>query len=82
MKDIKEKLMYILGAVIVIGIFGLIAVLMYVSAPESNKDLLNIAIGALIGSFITVVNYFYGSSKGSAEKTEMLNNSVPIEKKD
>jgi len=27
----------------------------------------------LIGAFSTVVGYFYGSSKSSADKTELLN---------
>lgn len=72
MKDVKEKLMYLLGGMIVMGVFILIGVLMFKSVPPDNKDLLNITIGALIGSFVTVVGYFYGSSKGSADKNELL----------
>ena len=70
----KDIFQYTLGAIIVLGFFALIIILAYISVPDQNKDLLNLVVGALIGSFATVVGYFYGSSKGSAEKNEMLKN--------
>ena len=72
MKTMQEIYMYILGAIIVIGFFLLLYLLVYQQIPVDNKDILNIVVGALIGSFTTVVGYFYGSSKSSADKTEML----------
>lgn len=68
----KSIFQYALGAVIVIGFFILLYLLLANSIPESNKDLLNIVVGALIGSFTSIVGYFYGSSLGSAEKNELL----------
>lgn len=68
----KDIFQYLLGAIIVIGFFALLIVLAYSGVPEQNKDLLNLVVGALIGSFATVVGYFYGSSKGSAEKNELF----------
>ena len=68
----KEIFQYLLGAVIVIGFFVLIYALIKVSVPNDNKDMLNLVIGALIGSFSTIVGYFYGSSKGSSDKTQHL----------
>ena len=75
MKNInwKESYMYILGSLIVIGFFGLLYLLIRFSIPAENINMLNIVVGALIGSFTTVVGYFFGSSKGSAEKTQLLN---------
>lgn len=70
---IKDVFQYILGAVIVIGFFTLLVLLLYLTIPVENKDILNIVVGALIGSFTTIVGYFYGSSKGSSDKNEMLN---------
>ena len=68
----KELLMYILGGLVVFGFFGLLALLVFNPAPIDNQDLLNITIGSLIAAFATVVNYFYGSSKGSSDKNEMF----------
>lgn len=64
--------MYALGAIIVISIMAFTLALIFVPIPEQNKDLVNIALGAFIAAFVTVVGYFYGSSKGSSDKTEML----------
>jgi uncharacterized BrkB/YihY/UPF0761 family membrane protein len=68
----KSVFQYLLGALIVAGFFVLMVVLVYKSVPNENKDLLNLVTGALLGSFATVVGYFYGSSLGSSEKNEML----------
>jgi len=73
----KNLFQYILGGLIVAGFFALMIVLVYTSVPEQNKDLLNLVVGALIGSFATVVGYFYGSSLGSSDKNELLKNSKP-----
>jgi hypothetical protein len=73
MKNGKDLFQYILGGVIVAGFFILLYLLIRTEVPEKNADVLNLVIGALIGSFTTIVGYFYGSSKGSSEKTELLN---------
>jgi hypothetical protein len=72
MKD-KNILMYILAALIIIGFFVLLYIVAYSELPQNNKDILNLMAGALIGSFTSIVNYFFGSSKGSADKNELLN---------
>jgi hypothetical protein len=72
---IKEIFMYALGALIAIGTFVLIAMLvvLIIRHPESPlKDVLVMSIGSLLAAFGLVVGYFYGSSKGSADKTDIL----------
>jgi len=66
MKDTKELLMYILGGIIVAGFFGVV-----IFKLINNQDV-QLETGALIGSFATVVGYFYGSSKSSSDKTDMM----------
>lgn len=70
---IKDVLMYVLGGLIVLCFFGLLAMLVLYRIPMENKEILTLVVGALLSSFTLVVGYFYGSSKGSADKTEMLN---------
>jgi hypothetical protein len=67
---IGEIYMYVLGALIVLGCFAITVYLIY---SEKYPDAFMLIIGALIGAFSTVVGYFFGSSKGSADKTELLN---------
>ena len=74
----KSIFQYVLGSLIVIGFFVLMVVLVYTSVPDQNKDLLNLVVGALIGSFATVVGYFYGSSLGSSDKNELLKNAPKV----
>lgn len=76
---VKDYFQYILGALIVLGFFGLLIVLVYKGVPEGNKDLLNIVVGSLIGSFTSIVGYFYGSSKGSSDKNDIIaNQNKPV----
>lgn len=65
-KNQKEVYMYSLGALIVIGFFTLVIYKIY-----KNLDA-QLEIGALLAAFGAVVGYFYGSSKGSSDKNEML----------
>jgi hypothetical protein len=67
---------YILGGLIVIGFFTLLYLLVKSSVPEPNKDLLNLVVGALIGSFASVVGYFFGSSAGSAAKDDTISKAI------
>lgn len=66
----KDVFMYSLGGLIVIGFF---ATTIYLITTKANNDALMLILGALIGAFSTVVGYFYGSSKGSSDKNELLN---------
>jgi len=73
----KDIFQYILGALIVAGFFVLLYLLISTEVPDKNSNVLNLVVGSLIGSFSTIVGYFYGSSKGSSEKNDMLLNSTP-----
>jgi hypothetical protein len=68
--------MLVLGAIITIGFFTLLGILMYKEIKPINESLLNIAIGALMSAFITVVGYFFGSSHGSKIKNDILNKNT------
>ena len=65
--------MYSLAALIVLKIFVLVGLLIFQTMPEANKDLLILVIGNLMAAFISVISYFFGSSKGSSDKTEIIN---------
>ena len=69
----KEIYQYVLGSIIVVGIIIIIALLINNEIPADNKDALNLVIGAIIGAFLTVVGYFFGSSLGSAKKNDLIN---------
>lgn len=69
---LKEIYQYALGALIVIGFFVILIVVFRSSMPTDNKEIGFMVIGALVAKFGDVVSYFYGSSKGSADKNELI----------
>lgn len=76
-KTTKDWFQYGLAALIVLGFFIVLGGLLYSAVPTENKDALNIALGALVAGFTGVLGYFFGSSKGSSEKNEMLSANKP-----
>ena len=50
----------------------LLILLLVVEVPQSIKDPLMIAFVVFMAKFQTVVDYFFGSSEGSKEKTKLL----------
>lgn len=71
-KIIEKVMQYLIGIVIVVGFFSLLHDLIRNPVPVSNADVLNITIGALVGAFVTIVGFYYGSSKGSSDKNDAL----------
>lgn len=75
MKDwVKEIYMYILGAFVVALCFFLAYMLLITTVPESNRDIVNIAFGIILGWGGLVVSYFFGTSKSSNDKTKIIAN--------
>jgi hypothetical protein len=74
----SNKPMYILATIIVLGFFALVAIMIFrtTAIPESTKPLAYILLGSLAASFNQVVQYFFGSSKSSSDKTKMLTGNI------
>jgi len=79
MKDkSKDWHMYLFAWIIYASVIVLVAMLFYHEIPNSNRDIINIALGVILGMGKDVVGYFFGSSKSSADKTEAIKNMQPI----
>lgn len=76
-KDINQ---YILAWVIVGGFFALTGFLIVHELPKDQTGVIFMLFGALAAGFGSVMNYYFGSSKGSAEKTALLAQAEPIKK--
>lgn len=73
LKKINIWAKWTLSILIVVGFFTVI-ILQYsgLGAPSGSKEQLALLIGALIAAFTAVVQYFFGSSVGSAEKSLVM----------
>lgn len=75
MKTLWQQIFqYVLAGIIVLSVIAVIMVLIFADLAPSVRDALLILLGVLASGFMAVVNYFFGSSKGSADKNELLNN--------
>jgi len=68
-KDINQ---YILAWTIISAFSLLCSFLLFNSIPTGQSDVVYLLFGGLVSGFTTVINYFFGSSKGSADKNVML----------
>lgn len=62
----------VLAVLVTLGFFGVMGamVLGYVRAGDNNSML--VLLGALGSSWGAIINYYFGSSDGSARKSELL----------
>jgi hypothetical protein len=74
-KATKEKdwFLYGLASLVVVGFFSVLVVLMFVQLPKDSTGTVQLLFGALSMGFGGILQYFFGSSKGSADKTLMMN---------
>jgi len=70
--QLKDWMPKSLGILITLGFFGMLYWMMRHEVPAANKDMLNILLGSLGSAWIGVVTYYFGSSAGSARKTEIM----------
>lgn len=61
-----------LAAAIVAGFFGVIGLLIFHKGETGMRDALLILVGALGAAFGAVIQFYFGSSSGSAKKDQLL----------
>ena len=67
----------VLAYAITVGFFGLLSLMAFHEMPASNLTVLQIMLGALGAAFGGCVQYYFGSSAGSAQKSALLFQSRP-----
>jgi ABC-type dipeptide/oligopeptide/nickel transport system permease subunit len=70
----------LLEFVFVIVFFILLYLVVTQSIPTENRDIANYLLGTLTMAVAAIVNYRWGSSAGSAKKTELMSNNKPENK--
>jgi hypothetical protein len=68
-----------LAVAVTIGFFGIFVLMALYPLPASNRDLVNVILGSLGTAWISIIGYYFGTSAGSARKTELLAQSnIPV----
>lgn len=73
----REVGLYITAALVVGGLVWCAARLFGSEIPQANRDMVVSITTFLVAKAGTIVDYFFGSSKGSADKNEALVPKAP-----
>lgn len=68
-----------LAYMITAGFFGVLATLMFADVSSANESILYVMLGSLGASWTGVIAYYFGSTAGSAKKTELLAKAQPVD---
>ena len=77
MKINKTTIRFILAMVGLAFSIAWFILLLFIDAPEANRDMISAVTGAIIAICLKeVFGYYYGSSQGSDDKTDMMGGAV------
>jgi hypothetical protein len=77
--DIEKKILYALQFTILIITFGYLIAVTFIEMPTTGLDHSKTVVGFLLGSVVgTIITYNWGSSKGSADKSEAADKRLDI----
>jgi hypothetical protein len=78
--DSKKERIILLGmacGILVVG-FGYLFMVTFIPIPQSGADHAKVVTGFMLGSAIgSIITYFWGSSKGSADKSKLIDDLAP-----
>jgi ABC-type Mn2+/Zn2+ transport system permease subunit len=79
MKDIlnvifaKADWMKTIVGLVFLSVFSFSAIyILKMPVPEGNREIAHFMLGEIAGVALTIASYYFGSSKGSQDKTEMM----------
>lgn len=72
----SKRYVYYLATFWSIVAVGYIFLITFISIPEANVRFADTTLGFLLGTIVaTIINYFFGSSKSSSDKNQLLKES-------
>lgn len=67
---------HLAGGVVLVAFLSGHLLMMFYPIPEQNKESYIHSLGMLDGAFIMVLGYYFGSSQGSKQKSEVIQNEL------
>lgn len=69
---VKDYVPGFLAVFVTIGFFGILGAMLKWAVPDANQKVLFTMLGALGTAWIAIVGYYFGSSAGSAAKSDLI----------
>lgn len=69
-------LKHICGGVVLFAFLSGHLLMLFYPIPEQNKESFIHSLGMLDGAFIVVTGYYFGSSSGSKQKSELIESEL------
>lgn len=70
----SKRFIYYFAGFMAISVLIILILLFFVEIPSENQRIVDMTLGIFIGSgFIQIINFLYGSSKGSKDKLDLMN---------
>jgi len=63
---------FLVGGTVMASFIIMVLALIYIPIPKDNQDSLTLLIGIIAGGIGSLVGYYFGSSKGSQKKSDLI----------
>ena len=79
--SLKETITEVLAVIIIVMSFIFLLLVLYKPIPAENKDLVNLAVGFIVGTAVSgVIGYYFGTSKNRNLPTEPGQSITTVQK--
>lgn len=69
---VKDWIPSFLAILVTFGFFGMLAAMIKWTIPGANESVFYVMIGSLGTAWVAIVTYYFGSSSGSAAKSDLI----------
>lgn len=69
-----RRFVYWLAIFVIVAAFGMMALILLNQLPEGSKEFAYLIMGNLTGALTTILAFFFGSTRGSESKNEVIRN--------
>lgn len=72
----NSKARVLFGALVSFMFVGVVTALLFLPIPDANRSAVDILLGSLAATMGAVYNFYFGSSEGSKNKTDVLGSAL------